>query len=211
MFGFQCTLAGVQHHKTAGAIGALDHTRFKAGLPDRRRLLVANHRADRQTRAQQRLVAVTEIVSAIFHVWQQTGGNIEHFEQLFVPALFVDIKQQGTRGIARVGGMHFAAGQAPQQKAVDRAECQLPGFRPAACTRHIIENPGQFAGGEIRIQQQATATAGHFLQPLRLQSSYPVRRATVLPDNRGIDRLATAAIPNQRGLTLIGNTDTGDL
>ena len=57
-------------------------------------------------------------------------------------------------GIGGVGDMHPAAGQPPDQKAVDGAETQFAGGGAVARALNLVQNPGQFRGGEIGIQKR---------------------------------------------------------
>ena len=40
-------MPSIEQHEAAGAIGVLGHTRFKTGLAEGCRLLITNHRGDR--------------------------------------------------------------------------------------------------------------------------------------------------------------------
>ena len=62
-------------------------------------------------------------------------------EQVLVPVLAVDVEEHGARCVGRVGGVDRAAGQAPEQEPVDRAERQLAalGGRRAPSTWSSIQ------------------------------------------------------------------------
>ena len=83
------------------------------------------------------------------------GGTPNSSQQLLVPVAAVDVEQQGARGVGRVGGVHLAAGQPPEQEAVDRAEGELAGLGRRARAVDVVEQPGDLGGGEIGIEQQA--------------------------------------------------------
>src|SRR3546814_2669028 len=57
--------------------------------------------------------------------------------------------------------MHPAAGQPPQQEAVDGAEGELATLGALPCARHVVEQPGDLGAGEVGVEQQAGALAHH--------------------------------------------------
>ena len=50
--------------------------------------------------------------------------------------------------------MHLAAGEPPQQKAVDGAEGQLAAFGSGPRAGDLIEQPRDLGAGEVGIEQQ---------------------------------------------------------
>src|SRR5690606_9324715 len=72
---------------------------------------------------------------------------------------------------------------------------------------HAVQYPGDFGSGKIGVQQQT----GFFIYPLLaaffLKFPAIFRRASVLPDNRGINRLAGGFIPDNNCFALIGYAD----
>ncbi len=67
----------------------------------------------------------------------------------------MNIEKHGARRIGRVRHMQSAAGQMPEQEGIDRSEGELSALRAGARTCDIVEDPGDFRGGKIRIDQQA--------------------------------------------------------
>ena len=55
----------------------------------------------------------------------------------------MDVEEEGTRGVGRVGCMKPAGGQMPQQKSVDRPEGELARFCGAARALDIVEQPSK--------------------------------------------------------------------
>ena len=51
--------------------------------------------------------------------------------------------------------MHLAAGEPPQQVAIDGAEHQFAALGALARAGDVVENPGHFGAGEIGIDDQA--------------------------------------------------------
>ena len=88
----------------------------EAGLADRRRLLVAGDAGDRQGFAQQIGLRAAELGVAVRTSGRICRGTLEQASAARRPSLAHDVVEHGARGVGRVGGVHRAAGQAPQQK-----------------------------------------------------------------------------------------------
>jgi hypothetical protein len=75
--------------------------------------------------------------------------------------------------------MHLAAGQPPQQEAVDRAEGEFAFLGPRARAVDMIEDPGELGAREIGIEQQPGLRAHHRLGAVGLQllAASAVRRS----------------------------------
>ena len=203
-------IASVLDHETASTVGALDHARLEAGLADQGRLLVTGHAQHRNAGAEQHAVGVTELGGTIEHLGQQAGRDLEQLEQLFVPLLGMDVEHQRARGVAGVGAVHLAIGQTPQQEAVDGTEAQLTALGPLTSARHVMQNPAQLGGGEIRIDQQAGLGRDLRLVALLLESGAIVGGTPILPDDSRMDRRTTDGIPHQGGFALVGDADGGN-
>ena len=98
-----------------------------------------------------------------------------------------------------------------QQPAIYCAERELAALRARPSARHMVEQPGEFGAGKIRIEQQAGARRHFGFMASGAQLLARGRRAPVLPDDRGRHRLARTAIPQHRGFTLIGDAHCGDI
>ena len=145
------------------------------------------------------------------HLRQHRARHAQELQQLVVPVAGADVEQQRARRVGGVGGVHLAAGQPPQQKAVDRAEQRARRARPRARAGDVVEHPGDLGGGEIRIEQQAGLGRDRRLVALGLQLRADVGGAAVLPDDGAVDRPAGGAVPDDRGLALVGDADGGDV
>ena len=88
-----------------------------------------------------------------------------------------DVEQQRARGVGGVGRVR-AAGQPPEQEAVDGAEGELAPLRAAArAPVDVVEEPGDLGGREIGIEHAgrcSAATCGSC--PRRLQRARTRRR-----------------------------------
>jgi hypothetical protein len=65
----------------------------------------------------------------------------------------MNIEQQCPRCIGGIGGVHLAAGQALQQKAVDRSRCQLALLGFLAGSFYVIKQPSQLGCCEIGVEE----------------------------------------------------------
>src|SRR5207253_9407077 len=106
------------------------------------------------------------------------------------------VEQQRARGIGDVGGVHPPARQAPQEKTVDGAEGQLAALGACARPGHMIEEPGDLGAGEVRVEQEPRLAANQGLGARSLERRAGIRRASVLPDDGAMDRLAAGALPD---------------
>ena len=89
-----------------------------------------------------------------------TSGSIERgtrriFSSSSSHSPGVDVEQQRARGVGGVGRVHLAAGQPPQQIAIDGAEHQLAALGAFARAGDVVEDPGDLGPGEIGIDDQA--------------------------------------------------------
>ena len=101
--------------------------------------------------------------------------------------------------------------QVPQQPAVDGAKSQFAALGSLPRPGDIIQQPGNFAGGKIGIQQQPCLATDHSFTALLDKLAADVCSAAILPDNGIVYRLAGVAIPDHCGFPLVGNTYGGNL
>ena len=119
----------------------------------------------------------------------------------------MDVVEAGAAGIGGVGDMHPAAGQSPDEEAVNGAETQLAGGGTVARAIHLVQNPGQLRGGEIGIEKKSGLCRHHLFLAGILHHRADVRGAPVLPDNRIVDGFAGGTVPDHRCLALVGDAD----
>ena len=74
----------------------------------------------------------------------------------------------------------------------------------------MLDQPVDFAGAEVRIQQQSCACSPLLLQTFLLPSVTESGRAAVLPDQSRAARLPVATAPKNGGLALIGDAAGDD-
>ena len=106
--------------------------------------------------------------------------------------------------------MDRASREAPEKKAVDSPEGQLPVCSQIPRAFNIVENPLELGSREIRIEQQTGATLHCFAKTLGSQL-VTIRGCTaVLPDNGVIDRSTGLTVPNDSSLSLVCDSDSGN-
>ena len=147
----------------------------------------------------------------VLHLRQHRARHAQDLQQFVVPLPGVDVEQQRARGVGGVGGMHLAAGEPPQQIAIDGAEHQLAALGARARAGHVIEDPGDFGAGEIGIDDQAGLGRDRRLVAFGFEFGADVGGAAVLPDDGAVHGLAGGAVPHHGGLALVGDADRGDV
>ena len=123
----------------------------------------------------------------------------------------MDIEQQGAAGVAVVGHVASAARQSPDEPRIDGTEEDLtpcgPGSQPVAGVEQVLD----LGAREVGVDHQAGLAAERFLQAVILQTLADRGADTALPDNGVGDRPAGMTVPENGGLSLIGDTHRGDL
>ena len=174
------------------------HAGVQAGLADHRRLLVARHAGDGDGAAEQVFVGFAEKPGVVAHVRQQSGGDAEDTEQLIVPGMFVDVEELGAAGVGGVGCVHAAAGEPPEQETVDGAKGELTVFGTGSGAFHMVEDPGEFGGRKIGIEQQSGAVTNLAFAPIRAQLCAKTGGTAILPDDGVVDGCAGLPVPYER-------------
>ena len=123
----------------------------------------------------------------------------------------MNVEKKRPRGVGGVGGVDLAAGQPPDEKRIDRAEAELAAFGLLACTLHVVQQPRDLGGGEIRVEEQAGFRRNLGLVTGGAKRGAYVGCAPVLPDDRAMDRLAGLPVPDDHRLALVGDADGGDI
>ena len=206
--------ADVFKQEAARAVGVLGFARAPAQLAEERGLLVAGNAGNGyagKTRNGTERRRLAHALARPDDLRQHALGNPEELEQICVPLALHDVEEQRPGGIGHVGHVLLAAGQAPDQPAIDGAEGQLAalGTRPRA--RHVVQNPAHLGCGKIRVEDEAGLCGDRFPSTTLLQKFTQRSCAPVLPDDCGMNRLARCALPHNDGLALVGDADGGDL
>jgi hypothetical protein len=199
--------ADVEEREGAGAIGRFDHAGTKAALPDQGRLLVAGECGDRHRRAEQSGRRAAEIGGGVADFGKDRARDAARVEQLVVPVEPPNVEQHRTCRVGRIGRMQPAAGEPPQQKAVDRAEEDFAVNGAAAQTCDVVEQPADLRRREIGVDDEPGALGDQFGKPFGPPALAQRDGAPVLPDHRIRDRPAAGTLPQHHRLALVGDAD----
>ena len=204
--------ASVEQHEAAGAVGVLGLARAEARLPEEGRLLVAQVACHRH--ASQGALG-RAIDGAGGNDLRQHGARHAHDPQDFiVPVERGQVHEHRAAGIGDVSHMHAAvgaAGQVPNDPGVNVAKDGIALLGRLANARHIVQDPAHLGAGEIGRQGQTNMGAEAILPTVCGPHVAQIGRARVLPDNGIVVRFASAAIPHDGGLALIGDANRGDV
>ena len=136
-------------------------------MADRCRLLIAGDGGDRDRRTKHIRRRGAEIVTGVAHLGQQRARNPEPVEQFHIPGKAPDIEQHCAGGVGHVGGMTLPAGQAPQQKAVDRTTGDLAHAGAPVEPGNVVKQPADLRGGKIGVDNQPSVPRDDFREARR--------------------------------------------
>src|SRR5262245_14582066 len=105
----------ITKQEAAGAVSRRDAGR-KASVPVGSSLLVAGDAPDRDRRAEMLARGLAEIALAVAHLGKKLARNNESIDHLLVAVTGADVVKHGAVGVARIHGMHLAAGGLEQEK-----------------------------------------------------------------------------------------------
>ena len=203
--------AGVHQQKAAGAEGVLRLTRRKAGLPEERGLLVARCACNFDARTKVHRVGLRVEAAGRHGRGQHTARDIQLPQDVLIPLQRVDVEQHRAAGVGVVGHMDPAAGQLPDEPGLHRAEQQPPGLGLFPRTGHVVQDPFQFGGGEVCVNDQTRLCPEGLGQAPRLEFVAVGAGAAALPDDGMIDRLPGLPVPDDGGLALVRDADSRDV
>ena len=209
VFALHRGIAGVHQQETAGAVGVFGLTGGKAGLAEEGGLLVAGHTGDGDLVALNVGVAVN--LAGGEDSRQDGLRDVQRIQKGIVPAKGMDVVEHGAGGVGGVGGVDGAAGELPEKPGVHCAEEKLPppGFVPG--TLHMVQKPFDLGGGEVGVGKEAGGFFDVVGKALRDQVVHDIRRAAALPDDGVVDGPAGGLVPEDGGLPLVGDADSGDV
>src|SRR5664279_2704779 len=99
-----------------------------------------------------------------------------------------------------------AAGQVPDDPAVDGAHDELPALSLATCAGDVVEDPLDLGTTEVRGEGQADALLVLVLVPAA-ELFDDLAGTGVLPHDCVVDRLAGLPVPDDGRLALVGDSD----
>ena len=183
--------------------------RREACLAERRRLLVARDAGDRHGPTEDLRVCLAPRRRRRPHLRQHRPGDLEQAEQVVVPVERPQVQQLRPRGVRHVRRVYPPAGQSPHEPGVHGSERELAPSRPRT-EAAFLEDVPDLRTREVRIQRESGALADERLVAVHTQPLAEGCRDPALPDDCGGDGPAGRAVPDDRGLALVGDTDGGD-
>src|ERR1044072_400267 len=83
---------------------------------------------------------------------EQGSGNVKCVEKIAAPLQRFEIHQLRSAGVGNIGNMNaavYAAGELPNEVAVDVAESKFAGFGEFTGTGNVVEYPTNFEAAEV--------------------------------------------------------------
>ncbi len=138
------------------------------------------------------------------HSRQHAPRYAKELAQFFAPVHGPDIEQHRARRVGRVRGVHSTAGEVPNEPAIHRA-CQQLTATGAGGNAVLRQHPFELGRGKIGIDHEPGPFGDRV--GLRRELGTSRRRTPVLPHDRPAHRGARRSIPQDHGLTLVGDAD----
>ena len=156
-------------------------------------------------------VSLADDPTRVAYVRQHGARHAEEVQELIVPLATVDIVEERARGVGGIGHMPLSRRQLPGQPTVDSTEGQITGHGALTGQRHVLEQPRQLGPTEVRIEKESRPSPDQRLVAGLTEALAERRRAPVLPDDGGSDGLRGRAVPHDRRLALIGDSQSGNV
>ena len=99
----------------------------------------------------------------------------------------------------------------PDQPGIHGTKQKLASFRSLPCTLHMIQNPSEFCRGKVRVRNQTCPFTDHIPEAVCCQRTDHIGSPPALPDNGIVHRLPRCLIPYNRCLSLVGNSNRGNV
>ena len=107
--------------------------------------------------------------------------------------------------------MSRAAGQTPDEPRVYITKAQLTHLCTLACARYVVKDPLDLGTAEVCVDNQSGLLTNFVDETLSLELVAVLCGTAILPYDSMVDRLLGVDVPDDGGLTLIGNADGGDI
>ena len=107
--------------------------------------------------------------------------------------------------------MGCATGQTPDQPGVHITKAQLTHLCTLACSRYVVKDPLDLGAAEVSIDNQSGLLTNFVDEALSFQLVAVLCGTAILPYNGIVNGFFCIYIPNDGGLTLIGDTNSGNV
>ncbi len=208
--------ADIHEREAAGAVSVLDVALIETRLSEKRCRLITQDGVDTDTidclKSRDLRAYEAEFRSARKRLWEHAFRDMEVLAELVIPCQIVDIEEHRSRGIGVVGRMGSSACQTVEDPGVDCSEEDVAESGTSLQARHLVQDPLDLRRREIRVRHESGLISDLFdeLRIRGFQFLNEGRRSSALPDDRVIDRSSRVLFPQDRGLTLVRDTDAGN-
>ena len=203
--------AGVLQEEASGAVSVFGEAGSGAALAEERGLLISGDAGEGDSVEAGDGCDFTVNFARAADFRKQGCGDAKKREDLLIPAAGADVEQHGARSVGRIGDVQAAGGELPDEPGVDGAEGEAARIGEPAGVRNVVEDPGDFAGGKIGVDDEAGASLNQTFVALRFELIAEAGGAAILPDDGVADGPASGAVPDDGSLALVGDADGGDV
>lgn len=140
--------------------------------------------------------------------------NAEPVNEIVVVVESLNVHEHGTRGVGRVRDVDIVGASTVElvgQPGVDGTESEVALVVSILDGLDILEQPEKLAGGRVGGQRQTAALGQLAGTEAALEAADELLGASVCPDNGVVEGLAGGLVPDDGGLTLVGDADGLDL
>ncbi len=202
--------AGVHEDEAAGAVGVFGESGSAAGLAEKGGVLVAGDSGYGNAGEFGRVGNFGKGFAAGTDFGENGAGDLEGGEEFVVPIAGFEIEEEGAGGVGGVGEVGAAAGEFPDEPGVDGAEGDFAAFGALAEAGDLVEEPANFGGGEIGVDDEAGFVAEEIEVAGLADFGAEGGGAAVLPDDGAVDGVAGFSVPEKGGFALVGEADGGN-
>ena len=198
----------INKQEAACAVCVFALSLVKAGLTEKSRLLVPCGACDFNWSSEN--VAYRFTVNAAGRLWlrQHAFWNIKQFQYFIIPFQGVYVEHHSSGSIGVVGDMNLSVGKLPDEPCLYGAEKKLSCRSLFPGALHIVKYPLQLGAAEICIEKQAGLFPYHFAKALCFQLVAVLCRPSALPHDGIAYRNSCLLVPDHRGFTLVGYSDS---
>ena len=204
--------ADILEEETACAVGIFGEAGFGASLAEERGLLVTGGAGDGDAFETEGGGDFAVDFAGGADGGEEGAGDAKEAEEVGIPVPGFEVIQHGAGGITGVGDMDIlATGEFPDQPSFYGTEEEISGFGLGAGAGDMIEDPGDFGGGEVGIEDEAGAFLDEGSVASGAEGIADWGGATVLPDDGIVDGFTGVTIPEDGGFALVGDADGGEV
>ena len=138
VFRINRPLPGIHEHEAAGAVSILRLSLQKAGLPEKRRLLISRRAGDRDLSPEKLRLALPVEEARGSRLREKRHGNFQEIAELPVPGESIDVEKKSPGGVGIVRHVDPALCELIDQPGIYRAKAKLPSLRPLSGPLRVV-------------------------------------------------------------------------